>query len=151
MDLNQIKRMAADVANVGYYRISIVNPEECLQAMTKDDVRALIKKGAIKKKAVKPASKVRARKTLAQKQKGRKKGFGTKKGKVGGRIDSKAEWMKKVRSLRKELKKLKPKMQDEAYRKLYRMIKGSYFRDKSHLKLYMTDKKLWKERTTAKK
>jgi large subunit ribosomal protein L19e len=141
--------MAADVMKVGYYRVAIVKPEEAIQAMTKDDVRALIKKGAIIKKAVKPASKVRARKTLAQKQKGRRKGFGTKKGKIGGRIDSKTEWMKKVRALRKELKHLKPKMNEDAYRKLYRMIKGSYFRNKSHLKLYMTEKKLWKEKTAA--
>ncbi|MEM0372594.1 MAG: 50S ribosomal protein L19e [archaeon] len=68
-----------------------------------------------------------------------------KRGAYGARIKGKKEWMKKVRSLRDELNSLQPKITKESYRKLYLMIKGGYFRDKSHLKLYMTEKKLWKQ------
>jgi len=146
MDLKQIKKMAAKVMKCGVYKVKINNAEEANQAMTKDDVRILIQKKAITRRQDAPASKVRARKTAAQKKKGRKKGPGRTKGALGGRVDSKEEWMKKVRSLRKELEKIKPKIEEGNYRRLYKMIKGGYFRNKTHLKLYLTEKKLWKDK-----
>lgn len=144
--------MAAAVMKVGKSKVRINKPDEAVQAMTKDDVRALIAKHAIEKREFRSPSRARARKTTAQKKKGRQKGRGSKRGAYGARIKGKEAWMEKVRSLRNELNSLQPKIIDESYRRLYKMIKGGYFRNKSHLKLYITEKKLWKQekKTTTK-
>lgn len=149
MDLVQIKRLAADVMKVGVNKVKIMKPEEATTAMTKDDVRILVMKKIIVKRPDSPASRGRARKKEAQKKKGRQKGRGRKRGAVGARIDKKKEWMKKVRALRREMAALKDKVTDGSFRKLYNMISGGYFRSKTHLKLYITEKKLWKTERKA--
>ncbi|MFH0986526.1 MAG: 50S ribosomal protein L19e [Candidatus Micrarchaeota archaeon] len=144
MELNQVKKMAAAVMKTGLSKVRIVRDEEAVQAMTKDDVRALIRKGAIKKINPNQPSKVRQRKVKAQKKKGRMRGKGKRKGTMKTRVEEKETWMQKIRSLRRKLNEIKPKLQDGAYRKLYMMCKGGYFRNKAHLMLYVNDKKLWK-------
>lgn len=145
MDLNQIKEIGRKVLKVGKKRVKIRKPEEATQAMTKDDVRELIKKRVIEKVKIKGTSKVRARKTKEQKKKGRQKGRGKRKGAMGARNNKKEKWMQKIRSQRKYLKEIKPKLEEDAYRKLYLMSKGGYFRSKAHLNLYIKEKKLWKQ------
>ena len=145
MELNQIKNIATKVLKVGKKRVKIRKPEESMQAMTKEDVRALRRAGAIEKMPKKGVSKVRAKKIAAQKKKGRKRGTGTKKGAIGARVKKKEVWMKKIRSQRRFMKEIKPKLKKDAYRKLYLMCKGGYFRNKTHLNLYIKEKKLWKE------
>jgi len=49
MEITQIKRMAASVLKCGISRIRIKDAKEALQAMTKDDVRGLIKRGIVVK------------------------------------------------------------------------------------------------------
>ena len=130
---------------IGKRRVKIRKAEESMQAMTKDDVRSLIRTGAIEKVPARGICKTRAKKTVEQKKKGRQKGRGKKKGAIGARVKKKEVWMKKIRSQRKYLKEIKPKLKDDAYRKLYLMCKGGYFRSKAHLNMYIKDKKLWKE------
>lgn len=145
MELNQVKDIATKVLKVGKKKVKIKKPEEAMQAMTKDDVRMLIRKGIIEKKPEKGTSKVRAKKKASQKKKGRQKGRGKRKGAVGARTNKKEKWMTKIRAQRKYLKEMKPKLKDDAYRKLYLMCKGGYFRSKAHLNLYIKEKKLWKK------
>ncbi len=142
MELTQVKRMAAAVLGKGINRIKIVKPTQAAQAMTKDDVRALIKSGSIIVRRMKGMSRVRARKTAAQKKKSRQRGRGSRKGSYGARVKRKETWMIKVRSLRRQLNELKPKLQPKSYQTLYSMIKGGYFRSKGHLKLYVKEHKL---------
>ena len=145
MELNQIKQVAKKVFNTGKKRIKIRKPEEATQAMTRDDVRELVKKGVIEKEKKKGTSKVRARKRKEQKSKGRQKGKGKRKGAIGARTGKKEKWMTKIRAQRKYLREIKPKLKQDAYRKLYLMCKGGYFRSKAHLNLYIKEKKLWKQ------
>ena len=142
MELNQVKRLAAAVLKIGESRVRIKDREKAGQAMTRDDVRALIKQGKIIVKPVFGISKVRARKLKAQKKKGLRSGRGTRKGSKKSRTPRKKLWMRKVRALRRKLTKTKPELKPGAYRKLYNMIKGGYFRDKGHLSLYITEHEL---------
>ena len=143
MELNQIKRMASNILGVGLNRIKIVNPSQALQAMTKDDIRTLLRKGYVIKRSVKGSSRVRARKILKQKKKSRRTGRGSKRGTLKARRGGKKViWMSKVRALRRALKSMKPKLSEGSYRTLYNMIKGGFFRSKSHLKTYVNERKL---------
>lgn len=142
MDLNQVKKLAAKVVGVGVTKIKIKDREKASQAMTRDDVRSLLKQGKIIVKAKKGVSRVRARKIKLQKKKGLRKGPGTRKGGKKARMPKKEKWMRKVRGLRRKLKSLRTTLKPGAYRKLYNMIKGGYFRDKGHLELYVKEHEL---------
>lgn len=145
MELNQIKRLASAVFGCGVNRIRIIDSAKASQAMTKDDVRALIHQGAVVKKPVKGTSRVRARKIAVQKKKGLRKGSGSRRGTRKTRTPKKQRWMKRVRALRRKLLKHKEKIGSANYRKVYNMIKGGYFRDKRHLELYMKEKGITKQ------
>ena len=132
-----MKKMASNVLGIGIKKIKIIDPKKAIQAMTKDDVRLLIRQGIIQKKPFRGTSRVRARKIAAQKKKGRRKGTGKRKGTEKTRTPEKKVWMKKVRALRRKLNELKKGLKKGKYRKIYRMIKGGYFRDKSHLQTYV--------------
>lgn len=144
MELNKVKRLAADVMKTGKKRVKIVNPEEAREVMTREDVREKIEEGVIRKKQKKGTSKGRARKIKSQKKKGRKKGRGKRKGAKGSHSKPKEEWMKKVRALRKLLREKKPDLKPGEYRKLYKKIKGNYFRGKKHLENYIEENNLKK-------
>jgi len=141
MELNQVKRVASSVLKVGVRRIRIVDGEKATQAMTKEDVRALLKQGAIKCIPKKGVSRTRARKIAAQKKKGKRKGPGKRKGAMKARTPKKRVWIKAVRSQRKLLNELKPYLKEGYYRKLYKMISGGHFRSKDHLLRYIKEKK----------
>ena len=69
--------------------------EEIKEAITKEDLRGLIKDDAISAKPIKGVSRGRARKRQEQRKKGRQKGPSSKKGKKTARAPKKKEWMKK--------------------------------------------------------
>lgn len=142
MELNQIKLLASKVLGVGINRIRIVNPSQALQAMTKDDVRLLLRKGYVKKLQAKGISRFRAKKITKQKRKGRRLGPGRRKGTFKSRTGKKTTWLVRVRSLRRELIRMKPNLSEGSYRILYNMVKGGFFRSKSHLRTYVQEKKL---------
>ncbi len=136
MQLNKIRRMAAEIMKVGKTKIvfSEKDRERIAESMTKEDVRALIKEGIVKKRKDKHQSKGRARKLKEKKTKGRKRGKGKRKGKKTARTKKKKEWMKKVRAQRKKLKELKGKIKEKGeYGRMYKMIKGNYFKGKKYV------------------
>jgi len=142
MELNKIKKLAANILGVGVNRVKIKDKEKAGEAMTRDDVRTLLKQGKLEVKPIKGTSRVRARIRKAQKKKGRRSGRGTRRGPKKARTPRKEVWMRKVRALRRQLKKIKKELKPGKYRKLYNMIKGGYFRDKGHLMLYVTEHEL---------
>ena len=143
MNLNNQKKLAAKTFKVGKNRIKL-NPKESeklKEAITKFDLRKL--KGiAITIEQKTGISTGRKKKAKEQKKKGRRKGAGTKKGAKYSRIKKKTLWINKVRIQRKLIKELKDKgkLNNEVYRKLYKMISGGFFRSKAHLKLYIISK-----------
>ncbi len=130
------KRLAAAIKKVGKRRVRIVKPEEVKEAITREDVRILIKTGAIEIKKKKGVSRARARKLKEQRRKGRRRGEGSKKGRV---LKKKEKWVRRVRAQRKFIKMLKEKnkLGPRTYRVLYRKIGGGYFRSVAHIKTYL--------------
>lgn len=139
MDLNKAKKHASELLGVGKGRVWInsAEAEKVKEAITKDDLRALINEKVIRKKKSAMQSKSRARKKLEKKQKGRMKGLGKRKGKQTARSKPKEKWISKTRAQRKKLRELLEKEPEKVkgigYRKLYKRVKGGYFRGKKHL------------------
>jgi len=80
-----------------------------------------------------------------QKEKGRRKGHGSRKGTKEARGRRKVRWMNSVRAQRALLTELKKKyperIKELGYRKLYRMIKGGYFKSRAHLEKFVKEVK----------
>lgn len=145
MDESKAKSMAAEMLKVGKTKIW-VNPDEknrIKEAMTKDDLRNLIKEGIVKKRKDSFQSKARARELKEKKSKGRKRGPGKKTGKKTARSDKKEKWIKNVRAQRKELKRMKDEGVElkKPARKIYAMIKGGFFKGKKYLQTMVEEGK----------
>lgn len=129
--------MAAKVLNVGMNRVRIDpnNLERIADAITRDDIRALIREGIIWAEPVKGISRGRIRKKRGLKKK-RGRGSGSKKGSIGARLPRKRLWVTKVRSMRNHLKKAREKgdVTSDVFDKLYLQIKGGQIRSIKHLK-----------------
>ena len=129
MDVSMQKRLAADILKVGISRVRI-KPEELervADAITRDDVRILIDEGAIY--AVK-------KKGISKRERRKRKGPGSRKGKKGARVGKKELWVRKVRRLRWILKVMKDRgeIDTKTYRKLRLWIKGGQIRSVRHMK-----------------
>lgn len=147
MKAEKAKEIAAKLLKVGKNKIWI-DPNETdslKEAITTDDIRELIKSGVIKKRKESEQSRARARMLERQKKKGRRKGHGSRKGTAKARTKPKREWISKVRAQRSLLKELKKKYPEKVkaigYSKLYRMIKGGFFKSKAQLERYVMEAK----------
>ncbi len=143
----RVRKIAAELLNCGNDRVWFdpEQQEKVKSAMTKEDIRALIKEKVIKKRKQNFQSRGRARILREKRKKGRKRGKGKRKGTKKARSEKKESWMKNVRSQRKllkQMKKEKPKAVEKlGYRRLYRMVKGGYFKGKKYLKAAVEGKK----------
>ncbi len=142
MDLSLQRRLAREVLKVGKDRIWF-DPErmdEIKEAITRQDIRTLVNRGAIKVLPKKGVSRARARVLHQKKRKGKRRGPGSRKGKKTARTPRKRAWINKVRALRKFLRSLKERgvVDTKTYRELYRKVSGGFFRNRSHLKIYLT-------------
>lgn len=140
--------MAAQLLKVGVSRVHIdpVQYAEVAKAVTKDDVRHLIRKGAVSAPNVKGVPRIGARLRAARKKKGRERGYGRRRGTGSARSNPKTEWIKRARSQRALLRELKDRnaLAKGAYRVVYLKIKGGGFRDKGNMLMYLKEKNLMK-------
>ncbi len=147
MNLKTQKTIAANVLKCSPKRVvfSQSSLADIKEAITRSDVRNLVGSGLIAKANKKNNSRSRIRKDLVQRRKGRKSGAGSKKGKQTARLPSKQVWMAKVRLQRSFITELRDKqlIALETYRNLYSKVKGGFFRNKRHIKLYLDDSKLF--------
>jgi len=145
MMLRAQKRIAGELLKCSLKRVVFDGErlEEIKEAITKADMRELIKENAIRKKPVRGISKGRTRKARLQRAKGRGKGPGKKKGKPGA-ANRKKKWRVKTRLQRKFLSELKKKtiITPKTYRNMYLKVKGGFFRSKRHIKLYIEENRL---------
>jgi large subunit ribosomal protein L19e len=132
------KRIAAKILKVGISRVWLdpTRKKEIDEAITKADIRKLIKKGAIK---------VLPEKIKKPKEKKKKK---VRKGAKYAVFPRKERWMSTVRALRKMLKEMKERSEidNQTFKRLYRLVKGGMFRSKSHLRIYMEQHGLIKKK-----
>ncbi|MFX0034992.1 MAG: 50S ribosomal protein L19e [Candidatus Hermodarchaeota archaeon] len=146
MNLKPQRRMAAEILKCGENRVYF-DPyliEDISLAITREDVRNLIKQGVIQKKYKEGISKYRKNLTHERKKKGRARGLGKRKGKKYARTPKKRAWIRKIRPIRKELKKLRDRKLITAtnYRKLYKNAKGGMFHSVAQLNRYIKEKDL---------
>ncbi len=145
MNDRKAKRMAAVILKVGKTKIW-VNPEEkarLKEAMTKEDIRQLIKENIIKKRRENLHSRGRARMLAEKKSKGRKRGKGKRKGRKAVRVKKKEKWVKNVRAQRQYLKELKASgaKLTRSPREIYLMIKGGFFKGKKYMQAMVEEAK----------
>ncbi len=137
----------------GVSRVKILDAKQAEEAITRQDIRNLIRKGAIIKIQKKGTSKAYSKKLLRQKKKGRRGGLGNRKGTFGARHPKKEAWIRTVRPLRNLLKDLSENQQIEKKegKHIYYMVKGGAFRSKGHMLTYLKDHDLIKKREIKKK
>ncbi len=146
MNVSAQKRLAAEILKCGENRVYF-DPymiEDIKMAITREDIRNLIKEGAIQKKYKKGISKSRKNIRHERKKKGRARGIGKRKGKKTARTPKKKAWMKRIRPQRRELKKLRDRklITTATYRKLYKNAKGGMFNSVAQMNRYIKEKEL---------
>ena len=139
-------RISSELLKVGVTRIKI-KPEKAVEvseAITRDDVKRLIKNGSIYKTPETGTSRGRWRKARLQKKKGRQAGAGSRKGGKLARTPRKEAWINRSRAQRELLKKMLTNkiISKPTFKALYLKIKGGFFRDRKHLKTYLGDHNL---------
>lgn len=140
-DLRNQRRMASQLLKCGENRVWMDQDrvDEIAKAVTKDDIRVLIKGKAVKAKQKKGISSGRKNFVAAQKLKGRRRGHGSRKGAKYARFPKKERWIRTIRPIRAYLRLLKneEKINKSIYRKYYRKSKGGEFRSKHHLNTHL--------------
>ncbi len=146
MNLTNQRRLAAAVLEVGLNRIWI-DPEKIEDvegAITRNEIKKLIKEGTIKALPVQNTSRGRARVLANKKRTGRRIGAGTKKGTKYSIVSEKTLWMNRIRALRKKLTELRDQrvITVNTYRQLYMKAKGGEFRSLAELDRHINEQKL---------
>ncbi len=147
MKSDKVKAMAAGILKVGKGDVWFDSKQmdKIQTVMTKGDVRGLIKDGLIRKRKENRKSMGRARLLHAKRKKGRKRGSGKRKGTMKARQHGKQQWIKNVRAQREMLKELQQKnpaaVKKIGYRKLYKRVKGGFFKGRNYLKAAVEGKK----------
>jgi large subunit ribosomal protein L19e len=149
MKLTVQKRLAAQLFKCSEKKVRI-DPsrlEDIKEAITKHDIRSLIKEGIITKKKFQESSRAHARMIQNQKKKGKRKGPGSKRGPQFSRLSRKDRWIARIRAQRELIKELKDtaKITKESYYDLYAKSKGGFFRSRRHINLYLEEHGLIKK------
>jgi len=148
-DLRNQRRMASSLLKCGRGRVWMDNDrlEEIAKAVTKNDIRVLIKGEAIKSRQIKGISSGRKKFVAKQKAKGRRRGHGSRKGTSYARLHKKERWMRIIRPIRFYLTTLRQekKINNSTYRRYYDRAKGGEFKSKNHLKSHLVSDGILKE------
>ncbi len=144
MSLKAQKRMAAEILKCGENRVYF-DPyliDEIKMAITREDIRNLVKEGIILKKYKQGNSKYRKNLLHERRKKGRARGIGKRKGTKYARLPKKKRWMNRIRPQRRELKKLRDRklITTATYRKLYKNAKGGMFTSVAQMNRYIKEK-----------
>jgi large subunit ribosomal protein L19e len=135
MSIKLTRRLAAELMDRGEtsIRIKPASLEEAEKAITRDDVRRLIKSGAVYAIAGKKTMSFHAMVTHKKREQGRRRGPGRRRGtaKARGGVDYK----KMIRGQRRVLAALKKEkvLENEKFKEYYRLVKGGLFSSKATL------------------
>ena len=148
-DLRNQRRMAASILKCGENRVwmDMDRVDEIAKAVTRGDVKLLVKGGAIKSRQITGISCGRKKYVRSQKEKGRRRGHGSRKGAKYARFPKKERWIQTIRPIRVYLKNLRDekKIDKSIYRKYYMKAKGGEFRSKHHLMTHLISDGIIKE------
>ncbi|MEM3185337.1 MAG: 50S ribosomal protein L19e [Conexivisphaerales archaeon] len=144
MNLASKKRLAASMLKAGISRVRFSDEalDRIADAVTRDDIRKLIRAGDIWVAQSKGISSGRKRK-VREKKSFRGRGPGSKEGKATARNPKKRQWLSQVRALRRYIKFLKKKGQlpDEEIKRLYTKVKGGEIKTVRRLKEIVVEMK----------
>jgi large subunit ribosomal protein L19e len=131
------RELAARVLNVGVNRVRFEPDrlEDISDSITRENIRSLVKSGAIWTVQPKGSSRGRAiKKRSVWKVHG--KGPGSKKGKKTARVGKKRVYVVKTRSMRYHLKVMKERkdISNDMYWYLYKRVNGGQVRSLAHLR-----------------
>jgi large subunit ribosomal protein L19e len=137
VNLSNQRRVAASLLKCGKNRVWIDTnrSDDVANAVTRDDVRDLIKSRIIQAKQKKGTSRARIKYARGQRKKGKRKGQGSRKGAKYARFPKKQRWISTIRPLRAQLRELRDQgiIERNIYRKYYLYAKGGMFKSRSHL------------------
>ena len=141
MNLRNKKRLAASILGIGVSRVWI-DPqylEDVETAITRDDIKRLIREGVVRRLPPESQSRARARVLAAKKRDGLRQGPGSRSGSKHAVVKRKEAWMNKIRALRRRLRALRERraITVSNYRKLYLMAKGGAFNSVAELDRYI--------------
>ena len=143
-DLRAQRRLAADVLDVGQGKVWLdpAAQADIAEAITREDVRALVEEGLIRAEPPRGNSRGRARERNAKRADGHRKGPGTRKGTAGAREDGKERWTSSIRAQRRELRELRDagELTPTQYRELYAKAAGGEFRSVAYLRNYIDNR-----------
>jgi len=147
MDLSNQRRMAAEILKCGVHRVYL-NPnnlEDIGEAVTRNDVKRLIKEGVIKSRQIRGISTGRKKARMKQKEAGKRKGHGSRKGSKYARFPKKRRWIQTIRPIRRTLRELRAgeNITSDTYRYYYRHASGGIFRSVGHMKSHMEAEKVF--------
>ncbi len=139
MRFDHQRRLASEILGCGINRVRITTDpaeqENIFDAITREQVRELIRRNVITMREERGVSRGRARMRALQKRKGRQRGHGTRRGSANARAPRKTQWIGTIRRLRAYLRELKTqgRIDVHTYRRFYRQAKGGMFKSKAHL------------------
>ena len=146
MELSTQRRLAAELLGVGINRVWIdpARVADVSAAISREDVKRLIRQGAIRAKPERAISRGRLRERTLKRGRGRRRGMGSRKGAMKARQPKKSAWIQSVRPLRSRLRELKREgvIDQREYRRLYRMVKGGAFKSRAHLETHLKERGL---------
>lgn len=146
MSMKTARRIAAYELGVGESRIQFkqANAQKAASALTREDIRGLIKDGSIYPSAPVGQTRLAGKMRHRQKRKGRRRGHGSRSGLASARTPPKEAWISKVRRQRAFLAALaeEKKLKRADARHIYRMVKGGAFRSVSALQAHLKERKL---------
>lgn len=146
MDIRAQRRLAARVLKAGQNRIWI-DPnriDDVAMAIRRDDIRRLVREGAIRKVQAGGISRGRAKLLHQKRKRGLRRGFGSREGRRTASLSSKERWMIRIRAIRRHLKKLRARrvIKPRDYRRLYRLAKGGMFDSIRRVDTYIKEHKM---------
>ena len=133
------RRLAASILGIGVNRVYISpDPkvqEDILDAITREGIRALIRRNVIQKRPETGVSRGRARHRAAQRAKGRRRGHGSREGARNARTPQKQRWTGLIRAMRRRLRELRSqgRIDVRTYRRFYSQSKGGAFKSTAHM------------------
>jgi large subunit ribosomal protein L19e len=141
MSIKFARRVAAQMLNRGESAIRINKEalEEVSKAITREDIKRLIKNGNIVALKPKHNLSMRSKELRVKRSEGRRRGMGRRKGTE--KVRRPISWEKKVRSQRMLLKELKlaKKLDNKTFNKFYMLIKGNAYVSKASLLLHLKE------------
>jgi large subunit ribosomal protein L19e len=137
INIRKKRELVARILGVGVNRVRFEPDklEDVADSITRENLRALIKNGAIWTARRRGTSRYRAKLNQMTRKK-RGTGKGSKKGKKTARVGKKRHYITKIRAMRHYLKVLKERndIDRETYWSLYKKANGGQVRNLAHLR-----------------